>query len=263
MMKSLNVLTLLSLVSCATNYHDGVSVWRSNTEADEVLETRLYEKYVVEETPAVQNEMIADSIALDDNVSWNEIKQSSSATRSYNDVLKTVYPTAQVFKDKGECFSNLNYPAKYVTKLEKTEIVPASYEYAVIPAQYQWVKEPVKLADSNEYTYQTVKKLVSPEQKVKRVIPAEYAVSVKNGAVYEEAKTEVGSVLCGNQMTPDLVSKLQKALAKLGYGTNDISGYLNSQTLDALQSYQAANGLATGGMTLETLNALGIYSYSL
>lgn len=61
--------------------------------------------------------------------------------------------------------------------------------------------------------------------------------------------------------TPDRVSEIQSALARGGYYKADPNGKLDGDTVDALQKFQAANGLdSTGKLDALTLQKLGLGS---
>jgi len=45
-------------------------------------------------------------------------------------------------------------------------------------------------------------------------------------------------VLCETNTTPDVISKLQSALAKAGYNPGPIDGVVGSETLSAVTQYQ-------------------------
>ena len=59
-------------------------------------------------------------------------------------------------------------------------------------------------------------------------------------------------------MTPGIVQKVQRALLGAGYTPGPIDGVLGAQTMSAVDRYQRAQGLATGGLTFDTLKKLGV-----
>lgn len=65
-------------------------------------------------------------------------------------------------------------------------------------------------------------------------------------------------VLCETNTTPEAVEALQRALEKAGYSPGKVDGVIGSKTRSALESYQRAKGLPVGGLTLDTLKALGV-----
>lgn len=251
MKKTINIFMCMFLASCATSYHDGVSTWQSVPDTDEVLETQVYEKYVFEEDTTRQVE--SHELISDNHEKIDELNLSMSAIRN------VIEPRVQTktFKDKGQCFARLRYPARYVKT--SGEVVSHRYEYLDIPAKYEWVEERVEDEISGETYYKKVRKLVSEARRLKRAVPAHKEVSAK---VLRNEKTQLANVLCPEELTRSLVTKIQKKLKRSGYLRGSISGYMNSETEKAVEQYQLAKGLAVGSMTFETLNDLGIYSYS-
>ncbi|MNR16982.1 putative peptidoglycan binding domain protein [compost metagenome] len=64
--------------------------------------------------------------------------------------------------------------------------------------------------------------------------------------------------MCDADISPYLVKKLQQYLLQRGYQPGRVDGLLGKQTIAALTEYQAANGLAVGALTFESLKHLGI-----
>jgi hypothetical protein len=61
--------------------------------------------------------------------------------------------------------------------------------------------------------------------------------------------------------TPDRISEIQSALAREGYYQGDPTGKLDSSTVAALEKFQSANGLDSGGkLDAPTLQKLGLGS---
>jgi hypothetical protein len=102
-----------------------------------------------------------------------------------------------------------------------------------------------------------VQKLISPEKELKTPIEAEYK-TVKKRKKVSDTHIEWQRILCQTNMTKDIISKLQDALNEKGYSAGHPDGVLGSGSRRALNKFQKTNGLATGGITYETLNALGI-----
>jgi len=66
------------------------------------------------------------------------------------------------------------------------------------------------------------------------------------------------SVLCQANATPETVIQIQRALKQAYHYHGPLNGIDGPQTRRAVESYQRAKGLAVGGMTFETLGALGL-----
>ena len=91
----------------------------------------------------------------------------------------------------------------------------------------------------------------------RQAIPAEYLTVTKQvaeGASHMEWRR----ILCETNVTPAIVSDIQTALNAKGFKAGDATGSFNAQTLKALESFQVANNLPQGGVTIESLNALGV-----
>ena len=132
--------------------------------------------------------------------------------------------------------------AKYITI--KTQVVdqPARIEKVPFPAQYKTVK---------------VKKLVKEAQEIDKEIPAEYA-QVKVFDKLSDAQMRWEEVLCSSKVNSTTIKAVQHALNKAGYRSGAVDGKLGPNTVSALTKYQKDHTLATGGVTMETLEALGI-----
>jgi hypothetical protein len=146
------------------------------------------------------------------------------------------------FKYTGHQICLTEEPAK--TK-EVTKIVldiPASVEEEVVPA----VNEVI-----------AVQKLVAEAKEVKTPIEAEYKMMKKRNKI-SDTHIEWKRILCQTNMTKDIIAKLQAALNEKGYSAGKPDGLLGRGTRRALDKFQRDSSLATGGITYETLNALGI-----
>jgi len=146
------------------------------------------------------------------------------------------------WKPTGNMVCLVELPAQ---KKEITKVVldtPATVKEEIIPAKTKKMK---------------VKKLISPAKTVKIPVEAEYKMVQKRKKI---ADTHVGweRILCQTNMTKDVIAKIQEALNKRGYNAGEPDGILGRGTQNALDQFQRDNSLATGGITYETLNKLGI-----
>ena len=66
------------------------------------------------------------------------------------------------------------------------------------------------------------------------------------------------AVLCETNARPKLVSDIQRALQSSGYNPGPVDGVIGRDTTEAIAAFQQEQGLATGGLTMETIRALGI-----
>jgi len=99
--------------------------------------------------------------------------------------------------------------------------------------------------------------LVEPAKEVKKPIEAEYKMMEKRKKV-SDTHIEWQRILCQTNMTKGIIAKLQASLNDKGYTAGEPDGVLGAGTRKALNKFQKDSGLATGGITYETLNTLGI-----
>ena len=120
--------------------------------------------------------------------------------------------------------------------------VPATIREEEIPAAYETIK---------------VRKMVEPAKQTRIEIPAVVETVAKKVKVSDE-RLEWRSVLCETNITGRIMTDLQKALKAAGFNPGPIDGQVGAQTLRAVDNYQRAKGLERGGLTLSTLEALGV-----
>ena len=73
-----------------------------------------------------------------------------------------------------------------------------------------------------------------------------------------DGRVEWRSVLCETNTSPGVIRRLQTALRGAGYDPGPIDGVLGGGTMAAVRSYQQDKNLSTGGLTIETMNSLGV-----
>jgi len=120
--------------------------------------------------------------------------------------------------------------------------VPASVNEEIVPAKFEVVK---------------VEKLVTPSKEVRTPVEAEYKTIEKRKKIAASSMAWQ-RILCQTNMTKDVIAKIQTALNDRSYKAGKPDGALGRGTRSALERFQKDNGFATGGITYETLNALGI-----
>ncbi|MAL98305.1 MAG: hypothetical protein CL583_07610 [Alteromonadaceae bacterium] len=148
-----------------------------------------------------------------------------------------------------------------VTRLVKpettrTEIIPAEYKTVTRKVVDQPAEVvPVELDD--EIDTLEIAELVEPAQTRQREVPAETMdVSVRR---YEGRPTIVArQAVCDRDLTRDMVRNIQTRLASLGFSPGEIDGLPGPNTINALSQYQIENGLASGAITIEAMQSLGL-----
>ena len=99
--------------------------------------------------------------------------------------------------------------------------------------------------------------MVQPARTETVVIPAQYGTIERRTQTSPE-KAEWRQVLCEANANPTVIRAIQTALKREGYYTGAIDGRLGQQTYASVEAYQTARGLSTGGLTLTTVDSLGV-----
>jgi len=136
-------------------------------------------------------------------------------------------------------------PAKTASFTKQVVKTPASVQRVEIPAKYETKK---------------VQQLVEDAKEVRTQIPQQ-TQSISKRIKVSDARLEWRSILCDTNVTPGIIQKVQRALLSAGQAPGPIDGVLGSQTMAAVDKYQRANGLATGGLTFDTLKKLGVSTH--
>jgi hypothetical protein len=133
-------------------------------------------------------------------------------------------------------------PAKFKTVKKQVVKTPASFAKEDVPAVVEAVK---------------VRKLLAKAEEKRTKIPAEFKMVTKRSKVSDE-RLEWRQVLCETNMTKDVIVRLQQALEKAGYNPGAADGVMGGATLRAVDAFQQDKGLPRGGLTILTLEELGV-----
>jgi hypothetical protein len=142
----------------------------------------------------------------------------------------------------GDIVCLVEVPAEYRTVRRRVVTKPATTRKEVIPAEYKEVTKTVMAAAPATRTVS---------------IPAEYA-TVTRQVLRKATATEWRQIVCETNITPQIVSDMQGALKRTGHYKGAVNGQINAPTLDALSAFQRSKGMATGGITINALKALGV-----
>ena len=96
------------------------------------------------------------------------------------------------------------------------------------------------------------------EAVVENSVPAEYAVETMRVMTSQGGQSSWEEILCDVRVTGNTTQQVQRALSSRGYDPGPADGVMGSKTRNALAKFQTDNGLKVGGMTIETLKALGV-----
>ncbi len=134
-----------------------------------------------------------------------------------------------------------------------------------IPAQYESLKKLVidTPATVEEDKVPPVAKLIKvsnvaePAKEVRQLVQAEYR-EVETQVKVAAERLEWRPILCRTNMGPDINKRIQQALKDAGVYNGPIDGAVGRGTMGAIEKYQQDNGMATGGITIDVLEKLGV-----
>lgn len=134
------------------------------------------------------------------------------------------------------------------------------------PAQYNTVTKQVMAKPAGTQTLKTpavyntlqVQKLVQPASERRIPIPATYKTITKTQKVKEEYAKWV-PIVCQTSVNSTMVTNVQNALKTQGFYKGDVSGTMNESTKNAIREYQKAKGLPVAGLSVATMQSLGLY----
>ena len=134
-------------------------------------------------------------------------------------------------------------PAQYTTITKRVLKHKAYKRETNIPMEYKIVAKQIKTQN---------------ERYAEQVIPATYKTIQERVLVSKGGYQGWKEVLCGNDLTTQKITQIQKALKAAGYNPGPIDNIFGSQTKEALKAYQRAKGLPVGNLNIETLKSLGV-----
>ena len=167
----------------------------------------------------------------------------------------------------GELLCRVEVPAQYDTVTRTRIAQPETTVTDTIPAKYKTVSRevvaqpPQVIEDVIPAEFGTVTKqvLVTPSREDVTVIPATYK-TVQKRVVTGGGGLEWREVLCDTNTTSSKIGEIQRALTAAGYDAPS-DGAFGPATLRAMESYQRANGLPVGYLTVSTVESLGVSPY--
>ncbi len=203
----------------------------------------------IEQTPAVYREVEDTQLIKPATTTWKKGRG----------------PIEKVDGLTGEIICLVTVPAEYRTVKKRVVVSPAEVKRIPVPAEYGTVlrQELVKPSEVREVEtpaeYKVVRsvKMVAPAEEKRIPIPAEYQ-TVTSQILVSEGKAEWKSILCETNTTPGIVLDIQRALLAKGFNPGKMDGVIGQETSAAIHAFQQANNLATGGLTMDTLDRLGV-----
>lgn len=132
-------------------------------------------------------------------------------------------------------------PSETVQVKRKVLVKPGTGSGGIIPAQYRTVK---------------VGRVISPWQ-VKTVQDANRYHTIDKQTLIHPQRILTRHAVCDEQMQPGHIQQLQTTLQQAGIAVS-ITGKMDAQTHTAITHYQEKHQLASGALTIETLEHLGL-----
>ncbi len=196
---------------------------------------------------------------------YETVTEKILVTPAHTEWKKGRGPVEKLDGETGEILCLVNVPPVYKTITKKVLKTPAQTKVVPIPAKYKTITKKVLVKPATTKTvvipavYKTikVKELVQPATIKKIPIPPVYKTVTKKEKVSDPILKWV-PVVCKTNVTGNLVLDVQKALKENGFNPGPIDGIYGPRTKAALRKFQKANGLAVGGLTKETIRALGL-----
>lgn len=134
-----------------------------------------------------------------------------------------------------------------------------------IPATFAKIKKLVveSAATVEEEKVEPVAKLIkvsnvaTTAEEIRTMIPAVFKTVEKRSKVSSE-RLEWRRVLCKTNMGADINKRIQQALKDAGVYKGPVDGAIGRGTMNAVERFQKENGMATGGLTIDILEKLGV-----
>lgn len=166
----------------------------------------------------------------------------------------------------GDILCLVEEPAIYKNITRRVLRQPAEAREVISPPLYTTVTKRVldrpaevrRIVVPQQLGIRNVRKLVE-EGGVRRIpIPAQMGSTTVRELV-SPSRLEWRSVLCETNMTPDVIRRVQAALAREGFNPGAMDGRLNSQTRAAINQYQRARNLPVDEhVNMDTVRSLGV-----
>ena len=92
--------------------------------------------------------------------------------------------------------------------------------------------------------------------------PASYQSTARQRILHDREAAYIRTP-CYDQLTPDTIATLQRALKARGYYVGPLTGVLDAPTQTAIRHYQAGHGLDTPVLSLKAAQTLGLVAVDL
>lgn len=157
----------------------------------------------------------------------------------------------------------LEVPAEYTNVTREVIDTPARTVKKVIPARTETITrkvllEPAKIVRKEIPAVYTTIKIARVEQPAK-ITTSQQTAKTQSIPIQQTMRPErlvTMPALCEAAISPETIQRLQTSLQQRGYYPETPDGELGTKTRTALTRFQEDNNLASGAITLETLQKL-------
>ena len=197
---------------------------------------------------------------------YETVSERVLVREAHTEWKKGTGPIQKVNETTGEIMCLITEPAVYKTIHKQVLKTPATTREVTQPAVTKIIKKRVmvtppvtkEIVIPAEYGKVNVTKMVSSATSQKTTKPAVYQ-TVQRRVMTSPGHLEWAQILCETNMTQVKISQVQRALLKAGYNPGSIDGVIGTDTMNAVNKFQAAKKLAvTKYLTIETLQALSV-----
>ncbi len=193
-------------------------------------------------TPAQYQKVIREILIKPEHKQW---KSACLASSNSSSCLETIHaervkiPT-QVIIEPAQIHQR-SLPAKTIKIKRKKLIKAGKGSGSTLPARYTTVK---------------LMRVIKPWKIISSLVPTQYeTISIQRKL--RDEQVSMMPIACTDTLKPEQIRLIQQALLQAGQSLS-LSGVLDTSTIAALHTFQAANQLAIGGLSLETLRKLGL-----
>lgn len=171
----------------------------------------------------------------------------------------------KIDEDSGEILHLVEVPAKYRRVERQVLKRPAVYRRVVESAVFETVKK--RVIDKPEHTVEVKVPATTKTVRVQHVVEPAKVKRIKVPAVYERYsyREKIADetlvwrqILCKRDASEARIRNVQRALNERGFDAGYADGILGKRTRTAIHSFQQKKGLATGRLSVETLEALDV-----
>jgi hypothetical protein len=196
---------------------------------------------------------------------FETVEEQVLVREAYTTWKKGRGPVEKLDASTGEIMCLVEVPAEYQTIKRRKLKTPPTTRVIEHPAEYQTVKKQVvdKPAETRvtktpaKYTTVKVQKQVAPA-KTETVRVPEELVTVERTVKVSDGRVEWRQILCETNMTREVIADIQQALQEQQLYRGPVDGSLGPMTMASVRAFQKEKNLASGQLTIETLDALGV-----